>query len=137
MENKITGSCLCGGVTYQYTGPVKLFQHCFCTRCQKVSGSAHAANIIIDPAHFEWLSGKDLLGRYEVPEAKHFATSFCKNCGSTLPWLTQSSKAMIIPAGSLDHDPKVRPQQNIYFSNKAPWYVDVDSLPKHDELPKK
>jgi hypothetical protein len=132
---KITGRCLCEKVSYQFSGPIKVFQYCHCSRCQKITGSAHASNIIIDPEQFEWLSGEELVGRFELAVAKHFASSFCKVCGSSLPWMTQSGKAMIIPAGTLDDDPKVKPQHNIYYSDKAPWYENVDSLVKFDELP--
>lgn len=131
----IKGSCLCGKVTYQFTGPTKVFQYCHCTRCQKITGSAHASNIIIDPEQFEWLTGESSVGRFELPEAKHFASSFCTTCGSSLPWLTQSGKAMIVPAGTLDDDPKVKPIHNIFYADKACWFENVDDLVKYDELP--
>lgn len=136
-DKKITGSCLCGEVAYQYTGPVKVFQYCHCSRCRKFTGAAHAANIIIDPAQFQWTSGEASVGRYELPDAKHFATAFCKKCGSSLPWLSKSGKAMVIPAGTLDDDPGERPRHNIFMAYRAPWYTDADSLPKYDELPVK
>lgn len=132
---KIAGSCLCGAVTYHFYGPTKIFQYCHCTRCQKISGSAHAANIIIDPSQFNWLQGENNVARYELPTAKHFASSFCKICGSSLPWLTQSGKAMIVPAGTLDGDPQVKPMNNIYYANKACWYENADDLVKYDALP--
>lgn len=135
QDKKITGSCLCGEVTYQFSGPVKFFQYCHCTRCQKITGSTHASNIIIEPSHFEWLKGESNVGRFELAEAKYFASSFCKTCGSSLPWITQGAKAMIVPAGTLDDDPKVKPQQNIYYADKACWYENVNDLVKYDELP--
>lgn len=138
MENsKVSGSCLCGTVSYQFVGPVKVFQYCHCSRCRKFTGSAHASSIIIDPDQFQWLSGEQDVGRYEVPEASHYATSFCKHCGSSLPWLTKSGKAVIVPAGTLDHDPGVRPIHNVYFADRAPWYEEVGDLTKYDELPVK
>jgi len=135
MAEQIKGSCLCGEVTYEYTGPVKVFQYCHCSRCRKFTGTAHASNIIGDPEDFKWLTGEDNLGRFELEEAKHFATSFCKKCGSSLPWLTQSKKAFIIPAGTLDTDPGVKPIHNIYCADKATWYEDPASLIKYDALP--
>jgi len=136
-DQHIHGSCLCGQITYQYSGPVKVFQYCHCSRCRKFTGTAHASNIIVDPRQFEWIRGEEFLGRYEVPEARHFATSFCQRCGSALPWLTQSGKAVVIPAGTLDEDPNIKPQHNIFYASRAPWYVEVDSLTKYDELPVK
>lgn len=135
MNDKVSGSCLCGEVTYQYVGPIKVFQYCHCTRCQKFTGSAHASNIIIDPGQFQWLSGETSLGKFELPEAKYFATSFCIKCGSSLPWLTKSGTAMVIPAGSLDDDPKVKPIHNIFMADKASWFTDVCSLKQYDTLP--
>lgn len=136
-NNKITGSCLCGSVSYQYEGPARVFQYCHCSRCRKFTGTAHASNIIVDPPQFQWLSGEEYVGRFEHPEAKHFATSFCKNCGSSLPWPTKSGKAVIVPAGTLDDDPGEKPIHNIYYADKAPWYEHVDSLKKYDALPVK
>ena len=136
-EDTITGSCLCGEVSYEFVGPIKVFQYCHCSRCQKITGSAHASNIIIAPSHFKWIRGENNVGRFELAEARHFASSFCKTCGSSLPWLTQTGKAFIVPAGTLDVDPTAKPQHNIYYSDKAPWYVNADDLVKYDELPVK
>lgn len=137
MTDKTSGSCLCNTVTYQFSGPVKTFQYCHCSRCRKFTGSAHACNIIVAPEDFEWLSGEDSLGRFELPDAKHFATCFCKNCGSSLPWHTQSGKAVVIPAGTLDADPGIRPKQNIFWQDRVAWREAVEDLPKYDALPTK
>lgn len=135
MSKSINGSCLCQTVTYRYHGPAHLFQYCHCSRCRKFTGSAHATNIIIDPKNFEWLSGEDMVGRFEPLQAKHFATSFCKQCGSSLPWQSQSGTAMVIPAGTLDQDLEIKPTQNIYWDSRAPWREEVSALPQHNELP--
>ncbi len=134
MSDAINGSCLCGGVTYRFRGPEYVFQYCHCSRCRKFTGSAHASNILVKPENFEWLSGDDLVGRYELPDARHFATCFCTRCGSSLPWLSQSGGAVIVPAGTLDEDPGIRPTQNIFFASQAPWRVEVDSIVQYDEL---
>lgn len=134
-NNLISGSCLCGAVSYQFSEPIKVFQYCHCSRCQKVTGSAHASNILVDPKQFRWLSGEDSIGWFEIPDAKYFATSFCKTCGSSLPWQTQTGKVVVIPAGTLNEDPDVRPRHNIHFSSKAPWYEEAADLIKYDALP--
>ena len=134
MSKAFKGSCLCGAVSYQFHGPEYVFQYCHCSRCRKFTGSAHAANIIVAPEHFEWLEGIDQLGRFEHPEAKHFATCFCQKCGSSLPWKAQSGGAVVIPAGTLDEDPGMRPSQNIFWKDRVAWREAVESLPHYDEL---
>lgn len=137
MTNQARGSCLCGRVTYEIDGNAGIFQYCHCSRCRKFTGSAHAANIIVRPEQFRWLSGEEFVGRFEPEDAKHFATSFCQHCGSSLPWLGKSKKAVVVPAGTLDTDPEIRPFQNIFWNSRALWYEEASDLPKYDELPEK
>ena len=132
-EDHVKGSCFCGEVSYEITGNMGVFQYCHCSRCQKVTGSAHASNIFVAPGDFKWLSGEDHVGRYDPPETKYFATSFCTQCGSSLPWLSKSGKVVIIPAGTLDGDPGIRPARNIYCGSRSAWYKDASSLPENDE----
>lgn len=134
-STQLSGSCLCGKVSYAVAGPIKVFQYCHCSRCRKTTGSAHAANIFVAPEYFKWLSGEELVNRFELPEAKNYASSFCSSCGSTLPWLNKTGTTYIIPAGTLDDGPAGTPTQHIHWDSKAPWYeVDAD-LPKHATLP--
>ena len=44
-------SCLCGGVTYEITGPIHKGGYCHCARCRKFSGTACAAWGLIEAAH--------------------------------------------------------------------------------------
>ncbi len=131
------GSCLCGSVIYEITPPFKLFQYCHCSRCRKFSGSAQASNLFVPSSQFEWLQGQEFLGRFEPPGTKYYASTFCKNCGSSLPWLVQGGGMVVVPAGTLDEDPEIRPQQNIFWESKAAWFVSPCELPQYAELPQK
>jgi len=134
-DDAVKGSCFCGSVRYQITGNMGIFQYCHCSRCRKVSGSAHASNLFVAPEDFKWLSGENHVGRYDPPDTRYFATSFCKQCGSSLPWLSKSKKVVIVSAGTLDGDPGVRPTQNIFCGSRPDWYMDAGSLPENEEMP--
>lgn len=125
------GSCLCGQVRYQVTAPLKIFQYCHCSRCRKVTGSGFAPNAFVPLEQFKWLSGEQYLGRYEVPNAKHFATSFCKQCGSTMPWVTQTKAIYVLPVGTLDDELDITPTQSIFCNETPNWHISYDKLPKH------
>lgn len=129
------GSCLCGEVAYEIDPPIKIFQYCHCSRCRKFTGSAHASNLFVPPAQFRWLKGEELVGRFEEPKAKYFATCFCKNCGSSLPWEVKGGKNVVIPAGTLDDDPGLKPQQSIFWDHRAAWYEETCDLNKYAEFP--
>jgi len=132
---EVTGSCLCRKVSYRITGNMGVFQYCHCSRCRKFTGSAHAANLFVAPGDFSWLTGEEFVGRYDPENTKYFATCFCRNCGSSLPWLSKSGRVVIIPAGTLDGDPGVRPAQNIFCASRPDWYTSAGALPEFDEGP--
>ena len=122
MSEKIKGSCLCGEVTFQVWGPFKGFRLCHCSRCQKASGSAHVSNIFTDPDNLEVLTGAEQIKRYDHLSAETFAKCFCTNCGSVVPYKNRPGSFLIIPAGSLDDDPGIVPEANIFWPDRACWY---------------
>ncbi len=135
VKNRFRGSCLCGKVAYEIEGPFKVFQYCHCSRCRKFTGSAHAANLFVPPEHFRWISGQEYVERYELPGAKYFATTFCRQCGSSLPWTAKGGTNVIVTAGTLDEDPGIRPMWNIFWSDRAPWYTGCQDLPVYEKYP--
>ena len=130
-----TGSCLCGGVEFQVTGNMGIFQYCHCSRCRKFTGSAHASNLFVSPDQFNWLKGEESVVNFLPEETKYFATAFCKKCGSSLPWKSKGKEVIIVSAGTLDKSPGIEPIQNIFFDSKADWYKAPGELPTYDRLP--
>lgn len=135
MAEKITGSCLCGSVRFALRPPFSAFRYCHCSRCRKASGSAHAANLLVPRAGFEWLQGEASVRRYDLPDAERFSVWFCVTCGSRTPHQIRTRDDMLVPAGLLDADPQLLPQNNIFWDSKAPWYVEPAQMPRHSEYP--
>ncbi len=127
---------MCGQVSWTVKGPFDAFHLCHCSRCRKDTGSAHAANIFTRPENITWLSGQDLIKRYDLPEARLYSTCFCTHCGSTVPYVSRSGAVLIIPAGSLDDDPGIGPQDNIFWTDRAVWYDQGLESEKFDTYPK-
>jgi hypothetical protein len=132
-ESTLRGSCLCGGVGYEISAPFVFFHHCHCSRCRKSSGSAFSANILVKAAQFRWTRGEELVRRWELPTAQHYCTGWCAACGSALPWQSRNGKGFLVPAGTLDDDPVARPDRNIFWASRAPWFTEPSSLPTVDE----
>ena len=129
----IAGSCLCGAIKFEVKPPFAAFRYCHCGRCQKASGSAHAANMLVPEAQFRWLAGESLVKRFDMPGAKRFAVWFCPQCGTRMPHKIKTTENMLIPAGVLDGDPGMRPENSIFWKSKAAWYVAPQEMPKFDE----
>lgn len=129
------GSCLCGSVTFEVKPPFAAFRYCHCSRCRKASGSAHAANLFVPESQFAWLEGEGSVKRYDVPEAQRFSVWFCEQCGSRVPHKVRSRNDVLVPAGLLDQDPQMRPENSIFWNSKAPWYVAPQDHDRFDEYP--
>lgn len=132
-EAGLRGSCLCGKVQFEVMPPFTDFRYCYCPRCQKATGTAHASNILASPDKICWIAGRENVVRFDLPEAKSFSTSFCTTCGAPLPRLTRNGSRLIIPAGSLDDDPGIRPRNSIWWAFRGLWYVDPCEIPKFDQ----
>jgi hypothetical protein len=129
------GSCLCGSVTYVLEGQPLRCHHCHCGRCRKARSAAHASNLMVSADGLRFTRGADLLVSYKVPEAMRFTQVFCRTCGSALPRIDRDRGIAVVPMGSLDDDPGIRPQSHIFVGSKAPWYDITDNLPQHAEYP--
>ena len=66
MTELIGGSCLCGLVSFEVSGPFDSFYFCHCSRCQKSSGSSHATNIFGKLDRIAWLSGQERIKKFEL-----------------------------------------------------------------------
>ncbi|AKV01607.1 Gfa-like protein [Labilithrix luteola] len=126
----VQGSCLCGDVAFEITGPALRAVHCHCVRCRKARGSATAANLVVGIDGLRFTRGTELLTSYKVPDAKYFTHTFCKACGSSMPRVDEARGIVVIPMGSLDDDPGVRPMGHIFVDSKAPWHEIHDDLPR-------
>jgi len=131
-ETRLKGSCLCGAVTYEVTGEAKRFYHCHCSRCRKATGTGHASNLFLQPGRLMLLSGEEQVRAYKVPEALRFTNVFCATCGGRLP-RQAAADVVVIPAGSLDVEPPMKPQGRIYQASRTGWSCSGDGLPEYPE----
>ncbi|RAH68530.1 GFA family protein [Aspergillus aculeatinus CBS 121060] len=100
----LTGSCLCGNITYTAETDEYLKALCHCTDCQKWTGGAFTSNAVVPRESFKVNKGTP--SSYDVVGAsgkinKHF---FCPTCGSSLyTELEVMADKTVIKAGTLDN----------------------------------
>ena len=134
MNKTYIGSCLCSKVKFEIEGSFESFFLCHCKYCQKDSGSAHGANLFSTNAKLVWKSGEDDIQTYNLKPTRH-TKSFCKECGSALPYLQMDGKLLVVPAGSLDTEVDLKPGAHIFFSSKACWENELEEIKKFDKFP--
>ena len=112
----ITGSCLCGAVTYSVSGPLRPVIACHCRQCRKTSGHHVAAT----SAAREDIDIKGELRWYRSsPKARR---GFCPTCGSNLFWDGPGENLSIF-AGTLDGPSGLAIAGHIYCADKGDYYT--------------
>ncbi|WP_170326481.1 GFA family protein [Ruegeria arenilitoris] len=121
LTNDINGQCICGAVRYRVQDNMAAFKLCYCSLCQKASGSAHVANAFTTPDQIKWLQGKDMLTSFDVPNSQ-VRRVFCRVCGTTLPFETQNGKFLVVPVGSLSRPPSSPVAAIAGWASRPAWY---------------
>jgi hypothetical protein len=123
----ISGSCLCGAVTFRATGTARDPAACHCSQCRKQSGHYWAAvNVPIE-------------GFAHTGEVRWYAASaaaergFCPVCGSTLFWKAQDEDQIGVSMGALDPPTGLRLERHIFTADKGDYYDIIDKVPQEEQ----
>jgi hypothetical protein len=135
MTNIISGSCCCGDVEFTLEDSFSNFFFCHCEQCRKLTGSAHASNLFTSPDNINWIKGVEKIKRYDHSE-RSFSKAFCENCASGLPFISKSGKSLIVPAGSLNGEPSIKLDAQIFCSEQTEWHKEGLQTAKVSGFPK-
>lgn len=127
-----TGSCLCGAVKYEVTGPLDRNDACHCTECRKWSGH-YSASADVPRAAFRFVSGEDRLSWYHTAKARR---GFCSVCGSSLlfdPLDRVKHDWIGVELGCIDGATGAKLSKHIFVADKGDYYDIADGLPQHGQ----
>lgn len=128
----ITGSCLCGQISFTLHGALTAPRYCHCTNCRKFSGTSPAAWAMANSAELQTQTQGDIS---EFNSGRGIRC-FCSSCGSPVWFKSLDFPAIVgIPLGVLDQGAVPAPQMHLWFSSKPDWCEILDNKPKHAEGP--
>lgn len=130
-KRALTGSCLCGGVTYRASGPIGVIARCYCVQCRKASGAECATNADVPRGSFRVLTGEDLLRDFESSPGQRRV--FCGRCGSPVFKRYDDDPDRIrIRLGLLDVDVDTTPRVQVFTSQKLGLTQIDTSIPSFE-----
>ncbi len=129
-DRPLLGSCLCGGVRFEVTGPVRDVFACHCYRCQKTSGNFVAATAA--PPDAVRFDADDPLRWFHPADDPNVSYGFCERCGSSLFFRVEDgpARSISIMAGSLDGPTGLRTTE-VWFAANAASHVILDPTVVH------
>jgi hypothetical protein len=131
MDEFHQGSCLCGAVTYEVSGPLKAVSHCHCVKCRKAHGAAFATYASAPRSAVSVSSSVEALRRFQ--SSAGVTRQFCSNCGSSLFWSDSNGEFadwISIAIGTLDTPFQAMKQRHTCVASKASWFEIADQWPQ-------
>ncbi len=122
---QLTGSCLCGGVSYRIDGPARDVVNCYCTQCRKTSGH-HVAATRVNKEHLSLTHQETLTWHECLPSVFR---GFCSTCGGNLFWDNKNTddNEIAVMAGALDAPTNLKTIGNI-FTEDASDYCQIANI---------
>ena len=120
-----TGSCLCGGVTYELDEPLRDSVACHCSQCRKTSGHYWSATQVPN-ARFRITRDETLQWYRSSQDARR---GFCNRCGASLFWQQDRQAATSVGSGTIDGATGIGTARHIFVDDRGDYY----SLGKHGD----
>ena len=120
----LSGSCLCGEVTYSIKGVPQGPSVCHCSQCRRQSGHVWAsAYVPVDDINIQgnprWHASSETAKR-----------GFCPTCGSFLFWKANDEDTVSLSLGSVDGASGLHLEKHIFARDKGDYYEICDGLPQ-------
>jgi len=126
MEEKHSGSCLCGSVRFTVRGAIGAPDACHCTGCRKQSGHFFASGNV--PRASLAVTGSEQVTWY--PSSPKVRRGFCCRCGSSLFWDPAGYDWIAIAMGAFDAPTHTHLERHVFVSEKGDYYEIADGLPQ-------
>lgn len=128
----LRGSCLCGVVQFEVSGPIRGIGSCHCSKCRKVSGASGNAQFIVPFDRFSWVQGEDRFKGFKLEDG--WGPRRCEECGSPLPD-TYDGERMWVPAGLMDDPLNTEVKLHIFCGSRADWDRESPTAQHFEEAP--
>lgn len=132
----ITGSCLCGEISYEISQNVGDIAHCHCIKCRKAHGAAFSSVAKIEDKNFLLKDESQFLKSYESSEGK--TRYFCSCCGSKIYAKRDNTDFIILRLGTLNDESMAGSQyqetKHIWLAEKASWYEVHSEIEEEQEF---
>jgi hypothetical protein len=136
MPAPYTGGCQCGAVRYEITGEPLTIYRCYCTDCQKQSGSAYGMSMLVPVEFFKLVRG-ELKSFEKIAESGRPASCyFCGECGSRIyNARTSAPEWVVVKPGTLDDVSWVHPVGSMWARSAPPFAAFPEGELKFDKQP--
>jgi hypothetical protein len=126
----VEGGCLCGQARYRLSAPPLGVYNCHCKDCQRQSGAAYSASMMVRRADFAVIAGETVSYDKTADSGRIVRQHACPVCHTRLFNEPQSNPDFIVvKPGTLDDSRWAVPAGNIWTASRVPWLAIDPELP--------
>lgn len=130
-----TGGCLCGALRYQAQGEPLYAGLCYCTDCQKASGSGFIPFMGFASSAVRF-SGETLKFTSQSANGRNAVRNTCPVCGSLVfGGVAGEDDSFTLYAGTLDDPSTFQPRIAIFARSRPAWAVIPPGLTIFEAMP--
>lgn len=128
----LAGHCLCGQVRWQAEAAPLWSGHCHCTSCRRATGAPFSSFLWLPHGQVAWSGQMTGFASSGGRVTRHF----CTTCGTHMRYHSADHPAEIrLYAASMADPSRFHPAAHIHETDRLPWLVLADDLPRHAALP--
>jgi len=127
METK-RGHCLCGAVSFEYSGAENWRGHCHCESCRRNTASPFTTFFGVPKDNYRY-TGKTPKVYHSSPGVHRY---FCETCGTPIAYERDSDPSEThFYAAALEDSSGFEPEFHVHLAEQVPWVELGDALPRH------
>lgn len=120
-----SGHCLCGAVSYEFTGPPNWQAHCHCESCRRNCSAAFASYFAINHGKWKWTGTRPAAYASSPGVRRHF----CASCGTPMAFEGEKwAHELHFYAASLSDPSAFVPTLHVNWNEHLPWVKLADGL---------
>ena len=121
MEHQITGHCLCGATRYAVSGLGRFGIICFCTDCQRATGTGSAPQLAVSSNEFQ-IEGPFKSHQRNADSGSLLGFQFCGDCGTPIFKTTSRAPDLVfLYAGTLDQPENFADPKPVFEDCRLSW----------------
>lgn len=129
MTNTTKGRCLCGAVTFAFTGAPGWTGYCHCESCRRNCSAPVTAFTTVAAARFRWTG--DAPATYASSPGTR--RRFCAACGTPMAFEADHYPGEVhLYLASLDDPAALAPSEHVHHRERLAWLDISDNLPRTD-----
>lgn len=128
------GGCTCGALRYSIQGAPIFVNNCYCTLCQRQTGSTSVVNAFYETERFTLLSGALSMNSVPAGSGKPHEIHRCSACGTAIfsHYPRLGGLGLGLRVGTLDDSSTFKPDAAIFTASKMPWVALPDGVPAYE-----